>query len=318
MTLSTKDAHSFHWLIDMLESVDIGLVVLDLDFQVELWNGFMENHSGLTATAVRGKNLFNLFPTLPRAWLKRKVDTVVTLNTRAFTSWEQRPWLFPFRNSRPVTGTHDHMFQNLTLSPLADPDGAIRRVCLMVYDVTDIATSKLALEQANEQLARLSVTDRLTGLFNRGAWENLLHAEFARYRRYGQPCCLVLFDIDHFKRINDAHGHPAGDEVIRQVAATTRAVLRDADLAGRYGGEEFGLILPETDADGALTICERLRRTMAEAEVHTQGLVLRYTVSLGLAPLDEQPKDHQEWLALADKALYQAKHQGRNRICRWP
>ncbi|WMC09614.1 diguanylate cyclase [Oceanimonas pelagia] len=315
MALTAQSPRDFHWLVDMLESVDIGLVVLDCEYRIELWNGFMENHSGLSSTHVRDQNLFSLFPELPEQWLRRKVDTVVTLNTRTFTSWEQRPWLFRFRSTRPITGTHDYMFQNLTIHPLADPDGHIRRVCLMVYDVTDVATSKLALEQANKQLSRLSRTDRLTGLLNRGSWESLLHTEFARYRRYRQPCTLVMLDIDHFKRINDSHGHPAGDDVIRHAAALIQGCLRDADVAGRYGGEEFGLILPQTDLEGAGVISERLRRAIADARVDTHGQLLRYTISMGMASLTPATATAQEWLERADRALYQAKREGRNRVC---
>ncbi len=318
MPLTAQTPRDFHWLVDMLESVDIGLVVLDGDYHIELWNGFMENHSGLSSTRVRGQRLFSLFPELPEQWLRRKVETVITLNTRTFTSWEQRPWLFRFRSTRPITGTHDYMFQNLTIHPLADPDGSIRRVCLMVYDVTDVATSKLALEQANKQLSRLSRTDRLTGLLNRGSWESLLNTEFARYRRYRQPCSLVMLDIDHFKRINDSHGHPAGDEVIRHTAGVIRDCLRDADLAGRYGGEEFGLILPQTDARGAEVISERLRQAIANATVHTHGLSLGYTISLGVASLTPEINSPQDWLQRADQALYRAKREGRNRVCTQP
>ncbi|MDX1266100.1 MAG: diguanylate cyclase, partial [Oceanisphaera sp.] len=287
MSLDKLDAHAFHFLVDMLESVEIGLVVLDLDFQIQLWNGFMENHSGLTSTAVRDKNLFALFPDLPQTWLRRKVDTVVTLKTRAFTAWELRPYLFRFGTTRPVTGTEPVMYQNLTISPLAEPDGSVKRVCLMIYDVTDVASSRLALEQANKQLARLSITDKLTGLLNRGAWENLLDSEFSRYQRYGHPSSLVLIDIDNFKLINDRYGHPAGDEVIRHLAATIRAILRSTDQAGRYGGEEFGIILPETDAEGAVVIAERLRQAIETAVVTTQNIEIRYTISSGIATLNK-------------------------------
>ena len=112
-----QDANEFHWLMDMLESVEVGLVVLDLDFHVQAWNGFMEHHSGITARQIRDKVLFEVFPDIPEAWLTRKVDAVAMLNTRAFTSWEQRPYLFKFRNTRPITGTEEYMFQNLTISP---------------------------------------------------------------------------------------------------------------------------------------------------------------------------------------------------------
>ncbi len=160
MTIDADDANSFHWLVDMLESVEVGLVVIGLDFRVQIWNGFMEHHSGLSAGKIQGRSLFDAFPDIPRAWLTRKVDSVAMLNTRAFTSWEQRPYLFRFRNTRPITGTEEFMYQNLTISPLAGIDGKVEKVCLMVYDVTDIATSKQALEKANAQLEEINRNGR--------------------------------------------------------------------------------------------------------------------------------------------------------------
>ena len=314
MPLTRPDAHAFHFLADMLESVEIGLVVLDLAFKVQLWNGFMENHSGLTSTAVRDQNIFSLFPELPTTWLKRKVDTVVTLNTRAFASWELRPYLFRFGSSRPITGTSPYMYQNVTISPLAEPDGTIKRVCLMVYDVTDVACSRIQLEKANAELDRLSKTDNLTKLLNRGAWESLLNSEFARFRRYHHDCTLIMIDIDNFKRVNDQYGHQMGDEVIRHLADTMRTCLRNTDHLGRYGGEEFAIILPETNLEGARIIAERLRETIAQAHIHSNGIDLSYTISLGLATLQPQIASSQDWLRQADEALYAAKHAGRNQV----
>lgn len=312
MAINELEAQSFHWLVDMLESVEVGLVVLDLEFRVQAWNGFMENHSGITASKIRNRVLFELFPDIPKAWLTRKVDAVALLNTRAFTSWEQRPYLFRFRNTRPITGTEDYMFQNLTISPLSGSTGQVEKICLMVYDVTDIATGKRALERANEQLAKLSMTDLLTGLLNRGTWENLVDAEFERFRRYGQATSLVMFDIDFFKKVNDAHGHLAGDEVIKHTAETARSNLRQSDSIGRYGGEEFGVVLPETDAEGARIICERIRDTIEKSVVQTSVAPVRYTVSVGIAQLTERPKNHMKWMQQADEALYAAKKGGRN------
>lgn len=314
MTINETDANSFHWLVDMLESVEVGLLVLDRDFRVQAWNGFMEHHSGLSASKVQDQVLFDVFPDIPKEWLTRKIDSVVMLNTRAFTSWEQRPYLFRFRNTRPITGTEEFMFQNLTISPLSGTDGQIEKICLMVYDVTDIASSKKALEQANKQLEKLSMTDRLTGLLNRGTWENLLDAEFERHRRYGQKTCLVMFDIDHFKAVNDTHGHLAGDEVIKHTAAVTKSSLRQSDTPGRYGGEEFGIILPETDAEGARTICERIRQTIEESTVNTSVADIQYTVSIGVAPLSGETENYMQWLQQADEALYAGKEGGRNRV----
>ena len=309
-----QDANEFHWLMDMLESVEVGLVVLDLDFHVQAWNGFMEHHSGITARQIRDKVLFEVFPDIPEAWLTRKVDAVAMLNTRAFTSWEQRPYLFKFRNTRPITGTEEYMFQNLTISPITAPNGEVEKVCLLVYDVTEFASSKRALERANEQLAKLSMTDRLTGLLNRGTWENLVDAEYERFRRYGQATSLVMFDIDHFKPVNDTYGHLAGDEVIRHTAEVTRNNIRQSDSAGRYGGEEFGIILPETDAESARVICERIREAIENSTVSTTAGDIRYTVSMGIAQLTETPENYMQWMQKADEALYKAKESGRNKV----
>lgn len=314
MPLAIQDAREFHFLLDMLESVEIGLVVLDLEFKVQLWNGFMENHSGLTSTAVREQNIFSLFPELPAAWLKRKIDTVVMLNTRAFTSWELRPYLFRFGSSRPITGTSPYMFQNVTISPLVEPDGSIKRVCLMVYDVTDVASSRMELEQVNAELDRLSKTDNLTKLLNRGAWEDKLNSEFDRFSRYGHDCTLIMLDIDNFKRVNDLHGHQVGDEVIRHLADTMRASLRNTDYLGRYGGEEFAIILPETNLEGACVIAERLRQTIADSSISSHDINVSYTISLGVAALHKQTPSSQHWLRQADAALYAAKHGGRNQV----
>lgn len=309
-----NEAHAFHWLVDMLESVEVGLVVLDLDYRVEVWNGFMESHSNIKGSSIRGNVLFDAFPDLPKSWLTRKVEAVALLNTRTFTSWEQRPYLFRFRNTRPITGTQAFMFQNLTISPLTGSDGTVQKICLMVYDVTDIATSRMALETANAQLEKLSMTDRLTGLLNRGTWENLIDAEFERYRRYGNTVALVMFDIDHFKPVNDTHGHLAGDEVIKYTARVLLDNLRNSDHAGRYGGEEFGIILPETDTSGAIAICERIRQAIEDSIVKTSVADIRYTVSIGIAPITDGPENYMQWLQLADEALYAAKKSGRNKV----
>lgn len=314
MTNGMIDIREFHWMMDMLESIEVGLVVLDLDYRIVVWNGFMENHSGITASRARGDNLFERFPELPAAWLKRKVESVVLLKTRAFTSWEQRPYLFRFRNYRPITGTEAFMYQNLTISPLVSTDGTVSHVCLIIYDVTDTAAGRKALERANAQLEKLSQTDRLTGLLNRGAWETLLVNEFERFRRYRHHCALVMFDIDHFKRVNDTWGHQAGDEVIRTTSRILLQNLRQTDIGGRYGGEEFGVILPETDARGAQIFCERVRKNIADMTVSTHVGDINYTISLGISIVDDTQSDYTQWLEQSDKALYAAKEGGRNQV----
>lgn len=311
---SKIDIKEIHWLMDMLQTIDVGLVVLDRDYRVQMWNSFMENHSGLTPAHVMGHNLFDLFGEIPEAWFKRKLDMVFELNTRSFTTWEQRPYLLRFRTYRPISSPAEHMYQNVTLIPVGSADGRIRHVGVIIYDVTDTALGKLELESANVQLAQLSRTDRLTGLNNRGYWEECLQQEFARFQRSKAPCSLIMFDIDHFKPVNDTHGHQAGDEVIRVTAASLLNTVRTTDIAGRYGGEEFAVILTDTDAASARYVAERLRKKIEALTVEYEGRAIDYTISLGVAELTPGLASHQAWLEQADQALYRAKEGGRNRV----
>jgi diguanylate cyclase (GGDEF)-like protein/PAS domain S-box-containing protein len=313
MQKSTIDIKEFHWLMDMLQTIDVGLVVLDRNFSVLVWNGFMENHSGLTPRLVKGRNLFQVFEELPEAWLRHKADTVFTLKCRSFMTWEQRPYLFRFKNYRPITGTEVHMYQNVTIAPLASVTGEVSHIALIIYDVTDIAANRKALESANSELEHLSRTDRLTQLNNRGYWEECLIQEFSRYKRYQTTCSVVMFDIDHFKKVNDTYGHQAGDEVIRVVSKVLRDNLRKTDIAGRYGGEEFGIILGNTTAKSAHIFCERIREQVEALEVVHENRRIRFTVSLGISQASDKASDYKNWLEQADQALYSSKEGGRNR-----
>lgn len=298
--------------MDVLHNIDVGLVVLDLNLHIKLWNGFMQNHSAKTSADVLDECIFTVFPELPEAWFRRKLQSVTVLHNASFTTWEQRPYLFRFKNYRPVTGAAEHMYQNCTMLPLTDARGQVNHVCLIVYDVTEVAINRLQLQKANAQLHHISRTDGLTGLLNRKTWEQSLRHEFKRFQRYHHACSLIMFDIDHFKNINDSFGHTAGDEVIRRTAATLLEGLRDSDVAGRYGGEEFAVILVDTDATGARVVAERLRTRIEAASVPFEQHVINFTISLGIAELSPKITDSTMWIDTADRGLYNAKRSGRN------
>lgn len=150
--MSTVDFKEFHWMVSMINSIDAGLIVLDSDYIVESWNGFMFHHSNIDACDAKGKNIFDIFPNLDKPWLLRKFEAVKTIKNQSFITWEQRPYIFPFKNYRPITGTVKHMYQNVTILPLASLTGSVDQICLIVYDVTDIATNRQALQKANEEL----------------------------------------------------------------------------------------------------------------------------------------------------------------------
>ena len=302
-----------HWLMNMLQNIDVGLMVVDQQYNVQVWNSFMENHSGHSPTDVIGKNIFKLFSDIPEDWFRRKTESVFLLNNQSFTTWEQKEYLFKFKNYRPITGTAEFMYQNVTLIPLLSADSTINHVGIIIYDVTDIAVSKLQLENANKQLKSLSRTDALTKLNNRGYWETCLIQEYNRTRRTKQPCTLLIFDIDHFKKVNDTYGHQAGDEVIRNVASILTASIRATDIAGRYGGEEFVVLLIDTISENANIFSERLRKKIESITVHHEQHEIKFTISLGMADMSTPMKDHKHWLECADSALYEAKGSGRNR-----
>lgn len=181
--------------------------------------------------------------------------------------------------------------------------------------VVALATYRLSrrVRLQNQRLAELSRTDGLTGVANRRHWDESAQQEFRRYARARHAATVMLIDIDHFKRINDTHGHPAGDEVIRGVAAILRQQVRAQDTVGRYGGEEFGVLLPDTGAAAARAVAERVRARIEDAVLLPDAGV-RATVSIGLAVLDESIGNYDEWIRRADSALYRAKEGGRNRV----
>ncbi|MFP3947571.1 MAG: diguanylate cyclase [Longimicrobiales bacterium] len=171
------------------------------------------------------------------------------------------------------------------------------------------------LEHANEQLEELANTDSLTGLANRRRFMEKLDAEIERADRYGRDLAIVLADLDHFKEVNDNWGHLVGDDVLRATARALQSVCREVDLAGRLGGEEMALILPETGREGAWSVAERLRRRIEDLRHEAPGgETFEVTASVGVAWLDDEVRTREDLLRAADRALYRAKERGRNQV----
>lgn len=170
-------------------------------------------------------------------------------------------------------------------------------------------------EELRERLAEEAITDPLMGLRNRRYLDEYLETEVARARRYETPCSLAILDLDHFKRYNDAHGHPAGDQVLQVVAEVLREEAREADVVARYGGEEFAVVMPETDWEEALRGCERMRQAVEDTPVDGEDVLPGgLTVSIGVASVPDHAGSAAELLEAADRALYQAKDRGRNQV----
>lgn len=309
-----KDIAEMHWKHDLLSSIEVGIVVVDREYHVQVWNLFMENHSNIAPGMIRDKSLFASFPEIDESWLRAKAEPVFSMKSPVFVIWEQRPYLFRFGANRPITSPSQFMYQNITIFPLASLSGRVDQICIVVYDVTDQAVSRQAVDELNEELQRLSRVDGLTGIFNRHYWEEQFSREFKRNLRNPGHSSVIMLDIDHFKKINDTYGHPAGDEVIRQLAKLISDVSRETDICGRYGGEEFTILLPDTASENVMVLAQRIRQTVEKLTIEYEQHIISFTVSLGIAQFDAAFEQHMHWLEHADKALYKAKTGGRNQV----
>ena len=210
------------------------------------------------------------------------------------------------------TRVNDHRVHDPV--PLADGD------FLRLADVVLKFHSRRTLEVAlHDRIYRLATVDPGTGVFNRRHLDDVLEREIRRTRLTQRPLAIVCYDLDHFKRVNDSHGHPAGDRVLKECAAAVHDVLRGSDVLCRIGGEEFAVLMPHTTAEDARGVAERMRATVAAATFHLQtaagSVEHRQTISLGVAMLAPPMDGAADLLEAADRCLYEAKRGGRDRVC---
>lgn len=182
--------------------------------------------------------------------------------------------------------------------------------------------SMLRIKELQDNLHRLvnhleliSTIDELTQVANRRRFNEILRMEYERSRRYKHDVCLIMIDIDRFKRVNDTHGHPFGDVVLKEVAARIRSTIRRVDYAARYGGEEFTVLCPSTSAENGAVLAEKLRAAVETSRIERDGDLVPVTISIGVASgFESGAKSPEELVALADEALYESKKNGRNRV----
>jgi diguanylate cyclase (GGDEF)-like protein len=207
----------------------------------------------------------------------------------------------------------------LFVQGLSDQEGRTVGATGTLRDIDDrkrleehVITAKRRAEQRAREATLLASTDELTGIANRRAFMGQLDREIAGAAEFGWPLAVAMFDVDHFKAVNDRYGHAVGDRVLQLIAARAAAVVRGGDLVGRLGGEEFGILMPGASLQEAAVVAERLRRAMETAGELDESLPA-VTISVGIATREKQ-RDAAELLAAADVALYAAKGEGRNRV----
>jgi diguanylate cyclase (GGDEF)-like protein len=189
-----------------------------------------------------------------------------------------------------------------------DPSGDILGILLSFKDITH-------RKRMEERLFQLATTDGLTGILNRREFLDRSETEFERAKRFNHELSMITMDIDNFKKINDTYGHDVGDKVLKELANIGKSVIRKVDIFGRLGGEEFGITLPETSANGAYKLAERLRKSIQDHHVQlTNGQKLNFTVSIGIASVQKGVNSLEDLMKLSDIALYKAKRLGKNRV----
>ncbi|MHB8635944.1 MAG: sensor domain-containing diguanylate cyclase [Fimbriimonadaceae bacterium] len=296
----------------LFASLPVACMTLDTDGKVMEWNAMSETVYGFTAAEALFKNVINLVvPKAMRAKARRRFAQTI----RSGGHYPTAEWQVVRKDGIPL-------WVLTTGFPLHGPTGALVGVISTNVDITArkqaealllesnslIEGQRLELEMANSRLETLAFTDGLTGLHNHRAFQDSLHQSFVVAKRYHQNLSVILLDVDNFKMYNDAFGHLQGDVVLKQVAGIIKGSARDSDFVGRYGGEEFAVVLPNTDAKGAAEVAERIRRAIAEAEWPNRPV----TASLGVASLTLTTPDTADIIRRSDEALYESKASGRN------
>jgi diguanylate cyclase (GGDEF)-like protein len=294
-------------LRQIFETVNIGLVILDNELKVRSWNRWMALQSGVTEETVVGSPILSLCPHLNNPVFLRNCKAVRAFGNFAFFSQKLHGYLFPFPPPRSLSARFEFMQQSCTMGPIRNDEGVIESIFLIVQDVTELTVYE-------KKLVEMNMKDGLTGIFNRRYLDRRLEEEFQRARRYGREFSLIVCDIDFFKKVNDTYGHQCGDLILKNVSAKIASALRKTDCLGRYGGEEFCCILPETGLEQALLVAERVREMIQAMESLYEEQTVMVSISLGVSRLDERLTSEKELFSRADEALYEAKRTGRNRV----
>jgi diguanylate cyclase (GGDEF)-like protein/PAS domain S-box-containing protein len=289
---------------------DYALVSLDRLGRIESWNESIGRVTGFDREALIGQPYSVFYP--EEAITPERLQD--RLHEASENGWSlDEGWRLRADGSR--------YWGSALISPLRErPDTAAPALasgedepsyCLVIRDITN-------KREVSEQLRLTRDCDHLTGIANRRAFFEAAETELARWRRQPRPLALLMLDADHFKVINDSHGHPAGDAVLRDLAATLNASFREVDVVARVGGEEFAVLLPSTTLDSALAVAERLLTEVRARRVECDGARIAYTVSGGVAVMDESVTGLDALMKRADEALYAAKKAGRDRVAPWP
>lgn len=296
----------------LLDALPIGVFALDSRRRILIWNRWLVEHTGIVAASAYGKTLTELFPGVINSRFDMALEHVLRLDGPQILSQALHRHLIPIELPHRSPQGQGLMRQHVHIDAVSDDGQTVAVVSIM--DVTGSVTRIEALTDIAQRLESDVNRDPLTQLFNRRfVWEWLEH-QHKQALRYEFPLAAIMLDIDHFKSINDQHGHLVGDKVLQDFAVLTAVCLREADILSRFGGEEFLILLPRCDQELAIKVAERIVHHLRASSLGAlpAGSI---TVSAGVSVMDPiRPCLPEELLQRADRFLYQAKSGGRNHV----
>jgi diguanylate cyclase (GGDEF)-like protein len=298
----------------IFNAVDNGIIIVDKNLSILAWNKWLEIFTGKLQKDVINKNLCEMYDYINKKKLLRRINTVLITNNPTFYTTDQNDFLIDIPYNNITNSKFTSMQQNVTIVPFDEKN---EQVAIFIYDHTALRETNAKLNNLNDELKELSNKDHLTGLYNRRFFAEESTRALSLSARNNSSLSVVMLDIDKFKNINDTYGHNCGDMVIISVANILTKAVRKSDIAARFGGEEFVLLLYETTPQNAVKVAENLRQEMEKTEIIYEDNIIKFTVSFGVSQCDtiKDSNNIEHTIVRADSALYEAKNSGRNKVC---
>ncbi len=289
----------------ILDTIENGILIVTADLKILSWNRWLVLHTGISKEEAIDNQLPALFSDTNFNLLKRKVKIALKLGSSTFTSSSVEKFIIPIPLQKITKSIFHHMRQDVVITPLHDS-----QVSIIIYDATPLLEAKAIINDHLLVMEKHATTDTLTGCYNRKMFNDMLKSEVKKAARHDKKFTLVLLDIDNFKSVNDTYGHMIGDEVLKELAVIAKETIRESDIFARWGGEEFSVLLPETELEGGAVLAEKIR---ANVKAHRFGKAGNLTCSFGVAQYSpDDPRD--TLISNADWALYHAKNHGKNQV----
>lgn len=289
----------------ILDIIGNGIFIADRDLTIRFWNTWLAIHTGIGKDTAQGCLLGDLFPDTSFNLLKRKVKVALKLESSTFTNSMVDKFIIPIELKRITKSIFQYMRQDVVITPLNENE-----VSIIIYDASPLLEAKAVLNDQLLLIEEQATTDSLTKSYNRKMFNDLLTLEAKKAARYDKRFSLIIFDIDNFKSVNDTYGHLVGDEVLKAMATISTNTIRKSDIFARWGGEEFVILLPETNLAEAAILADKVRAMIAAYDFGEPG---HKTCSFGVAEYSPEEKND-TLVSNADKALYYAKNNGKNQV----